>query len=702
MLFHQKISYLLILCGMAVPAFAADVLEEIVVTAGFYETALMQSTGSISVMDEEVIRDRAARHLDETLNAFPNVNFSSGGSRARFLQVRGVGDLEQFVDPKHYPSVGIVVDDIDLGTAAATAVALSDVEQIEILRGPQGTRFGANALAGMVNIRTQDPTDEFAGRFMAGYGNYDTWHAGLALSGPLTDDLSGRLAVQQNRSDGFIHNAYLNSDATGDRDELSARGKLFWGNDRGAELRLTGQYLNVDSGYDAFSLDNNRTTRTDQPGVDAQESYALAARGLLPVREDLALELVLNWSQADEAYGFDEDWVYSGYCDGVRCDPLFEYSSSDKLFRDRDTVSIDARLKSETDNAAYVGGVYYQHRAEDLERQHYAPFFSDYATERYALYGQARIEPASAWRITAGLRYEFFEDDYSDTNALATASGEDYWSGELSLDYQYSDHTLLYATLSRGVKPGGINTETSSNQPFMSAGLQPFISSRLRFGAETLFNKEIGLKGTYLDDRLALRLALFHMDRYNAQLESWVWDANSFIWTGFLDSGSDAESYGAELELDYRMTDRASLFANIGHLQTNVDQLTVYDLDTLQFRTLQDRGQAKAPEWQYNLGATFDLSEQLHGRLEVEGRDRSYYGYYHDGLIDGYTVAHASLSYQINNVTLQGWIRNITDEEYSVHALYFANDPRDGFARNRTYYQFGEPRVFGISASYSF
>ena len=258
-------------------------------------------------------------------------------------------------------------------------------------------------------------------------------------------------------------------------------------------------YLDVDSGYDAFSLDNNRTTWSDQPGNDRQETYAMATKALLPVSGDLDLEVLLNWIHADENYGFDEDWVFSGYCDGIRCDPLFEYSSSDQLYRDRDAASIDARLKSGTDHAGWVAGMYYQHRDEDLERQHFAPFFSGYETERYALYGQLRIEPAPAWRFTAGLRYEFFEDDYNDTNTLVTASSEDYWSGELSLDYQYSDRTLLYATLSRGVKPGGINTETSSNQPFMSAALQPFITSRLQFSTETLFNKEIGLKGTYLD-----------------------------------------------------------------------------------------------------------------------------------------------------------------------------------------------------------
>ena len=96
--------------------------------------------------------------------------------------MRGVGDLEQFVDPKHYPSVGIVMDGIELSNVA-TAALLLDTEQIEVLRGPQGTRFGASALAGVVNIRGRDPGDTFEADFDAGGGNLGSWMVGAAAGG---------------------------------------------------------------------------------------------------------------------------------------------------------------------------------------------------------------------------------------------------------------------------------------------------------------------------------------------------------------------------------------------------------------------------------------------------------------------------------------------------------------------------------------
>ena len=692
---------LFIFLGAALANAADDRLVEIVVTADFRDSPLMQSAGSISVLGEQAIKDRAARHFDETINKLPNVSFSAGGARARFVQIRGVGDLEQFVDPKHFPSVGITIDDIEVGTTATGAI-LMDVAQIELLRGPQGTQFGANALAGIINIRTHEPSDTFSANLETGYASFDSWHVSASVNGPLSDSLQARLAIQQNKSDGYYTNDFVNRDDTNQRDELTVRGKLRWLASNGGEVNLIASYVNLDGGYDAFSLDNVRTTLSDNPGKDKQETIALAVKASWPVLKNITLETILSWRESDEDYRFDEDWVFSGFCDGIRCNPLFEFSSTDVLLRERDVVALDVRLKSDPARLAWVAGVYAQKRNEDLQRQHFVAFASDYETERYAVYAQLDFEIANNWQATAGFRYEHFEDKYSDTNALISDSSDNYWSGKFTLEYLYGAYTLLYGTVSRSVKPGGINTETSSSFPIINPALQPFLLSRQQFSAETLVNKELGIKARYLGDKLSLRLALFHMDRDNAQLESFVWDASTFIFTGFLDSSSNAQNYGAELEVNYQINDRAKLFANVGYLETSVDELKVFDLDTSQFISRRNRDQVKSPNWQYNFGVNLDVSEKLHANFEVEGRGSSFFGYYHNGKIAGYTLAHASLDYQIGKINIQGWVRNLFDEDYHVHGLFFANDPRDGFSINRSYYQFGEPRVYGINLSYSF
>jgi iron complex outermembrane receptor protein len=242
---------------------------------------------------------------------------------------------------------------------------------------------------------------------------------------------------------------------------------------------------------------------------------------------------------------------------------------------------------------------------------------------------------------------------------------------------------------------------------FMDPKYRGFMQDRLQFGNESLLNKEIGIKGRYLEDSLSLRAALFHMDRSDAQLESWIWDDANFLWVGYLDSVDEGTNYGLELELDYQVSETFNLFAGVGWLKTNVDEMTVVDLGqpgewtVSTITTINDRDQTKAPEWQYNIGTNLYFSPRLSARLELEGRSDSFYGYYHNQEIAGYTLVNASLGYRIKDFTIRVWGRNLGDKDYAVHGLYFANDPRKGYV-NEAYRQFGEPRVYGVDVRYEF
>jgi iron complex outermembrane recepter protein len=676
-------------------------LEEIVVTAGFRDAAQMDLAGSASVLGETLIEQRAARHLEDVLAAAPNVGFTVGGSRARFVQMRGIGDLEQFTDPKHFPSVGIVLDGIELSNVA-TGALLFDTEQVEVLRGPQGTRFGAAALAGLVNIRSRDPGEVFEAEATTGYGNLDTWHVGVTAGGPVTDTLGARIAVRQLKSDGFMENAFLGRDDTQNRDELAVRGKLAWQLTPDFDADLTVLHVDLDNGYDAFSLDNTRTTLSDQPGKDAVEATALAAGLGYALGAAGAVELRTTWTGSDEILAFDEDWVFRGFCDGVRCPPAFEFSAADRIERARDQVTVDLRWLSAPGRVSWVTGAYFHHRDEDLERSRFGLFTSAYRTTRYALYGELDVAVREALTLRLGIRGEAFDDKYDDSNRIATQSNDAYWSGEATLEYRARADTLFYATASRGAKPGGVNTGATSVRGVVATRFQPFVDDRLRFDTETLFNKELGLKGRYLDDRLAVRFALFHMDRSKAQLENWLWDASTFVFVGLLDNAGDAENYGAELEVDARLTRDLLFSARVGWLETRVESMTVFDLETNAFRALGARDQARAPRWQYYFGLDWDILPGLRGNLAVEGRDEVFFGYYHDGRLDGYAALNASLAWRVRAVEARLWARNLLNTDYAVHGLFFANDPRNGFANNRTYEQPGEPRVYGVELAWSF
>lgn len=695
---------LAIVVSLGAPGATAQIeADEVIVTTGFRPQALADSVGSTTVIDAGLVEARGAEHLEAVLGTAANVTMTSGASRGRFVQIRGIGDLEQFVDPKHYPSVGISVDGIDLGGIASAAM-LFDVAQIDVARGPQGTRYGASALAGQVDVTTTAPTAVFDAYVDAGIADYGTAMLGFAAGGALTAELTGRIAIQQHRSDGYIGNAYLGSDDSNGYDETSLRAKLRFTPGDATSLDVTALQFDSDNGYDAFSLDNTRTTLSDQPGHD---DLSLSALGLTASREFAAggrFEATVNWLDSEVDYGFDEDWTFVGICDGTACNPGDSFSNTDRYLRARDQTSLDLRWLGETGVAAdrgvaYVIGIYVQDRDETLDRDYYGPFASDYAANRTALYGEVDIPLAARFGLTLGYRYEEFDDNYSDSFAFASASDDEFHSGEIALSFDATDNSMLYAVLARGNKPGGVNTEASSVFGLVEPRFQDFLAPRLVFASEELTNLEFGVKSDLVDGRLGLRAAVFRMARDSAQLESWFWDPVNFFWVGILDN-ADGDNLGAELDIDFAVNASWKLRASLGWLDAEVEALTSFDLDLDDFVVRDGIDQAKSPSWQVYVGSEWSLDDWRLA-VDVESRDDQRYGYYHDGMIEGTTLVNASLARSIGATELTLWARNLFDEDYAVHGLYFGNDPRKGY-QNERYLQFGEPRLVGLTVRHSF
>ena len=157
----------------------APVIEEVVVTAEFRPMSAAALPGSVSVLDPAASGD-LINHLDELLSRAANVNLTSGASRARFFQIRGIGERSQFVEPLN-ASVGLIVDGVDL-SGLGGAATLFDVQQVEVLRGPQGTLYGANAMAGLINVVTPDVTENLSGSLQVDAGNYSARGAGGVLA----------------------------------------------------------------------------------------------------------------------------------------------------------------------------------------------------------------------------------------------------------------------------------------------------------------------------------------------------------------------------------------------------------------------------------------------------------------------------------------------------------------------------------------
>ncbi|MGB5132149.1 MAG: TonB-dependent receptor, partial [Steroidobacteraceae bacterium] len=319
-------------------------LAEVVVTASLRTMAAKDLPASVSVIAGDDVRNGAVAHLEELLPQIPSLSWAGASSRPRYFQLRGIGELEQYQGAPN-PSVGFLVDEIDFSGIGMIA-SLFDVEQVEVLRGPQGTRYGANALGGLIKVKTRDPSGARDLHAEAGAGEDGLWMAGVATGGamPGGDGVDGawRAVLHRAVSDGFRHNSYLGRDDTNGRDELTARLKLRLGAEKIWRADLNLMYADFDNGYDAFAVDNSFTTLSDRPGRDSQESRGASLDLSYMGSRDLVLRSITAWADSDVEASFDADW---GNEPGWGAAGPYDFFSRTR--RNRRTLSQDLRLMSD-------------------------------------------------------------------------------------------------------------------------------------------------------------------------------------------------------------------------------------------------------------------------------------------------------------------------------------------------------------------
>ncbi|PTB85495.1 hypothetical protein C9927_00990 [Pseudidiomarina aestuarii] len=677
-----------------------DILERITITGEYRATTIDETPTSVTAIVNAEFTERGASHLEDVLNKLPNVNFSGGSSRARFIQIRGIGERSQFVDPIN-PSVGLLIDGINY-SGLGQAAQLFDISQVEVYRGPQSGRFGADGLAGMIVLESTRAQAEFSGLWHLGIGNYGERQGGLALGGELGAFGTARFSVYQQRSDGFTENVYLQRDDTQSRSERMARLNVFSDLAENWDLQTTVHALSQDNGYDAFSLDNTRQTLSDEPGEDDLSSFA--ARTALTYTGFESSEWLVSYSylDADSIYSYDEDWSFVGIAPG------WEYSSFDSYQRDRQDHTLELRglstqpvqwLGAEHD---WVVGLYRYQRDERLQRDFFNfdlgsqdRFLSDYDNRHLAVYGELSSFLNRDWTLTTGLRGERYDNPYTDSNGVTEEPNDTMWGGRLSLSYQGQAGHLYYATVARGYKPGGVNGEAlgKAQDPSLTE-LREFLQAQSTFAPELLTSLELGHKWASADGAMALRSALFVQARDDVQLKGWINRDQSFV--GYLQNAASGSVSGVEVEWDYQWTEAANWFATLAWLDTEIDGFVTEDgID------MTGRDQAHAPNYQANVGLRYDISDAVTAVVQVDAKDGYYYSDSHFSRAEAVELLHARIDWRVGGWNLSAWARNLTDETYGIRGFFFGNDPRIEYAA-RTYEQFGEPRRFGFTARYAF
>ncbi|MEC7699936.1 MAG: TonB-dependent receptor [Pseudomonadota bacterium] len=662
-------------------------IERVIVSGDFRQTTLDQLSASATILDQERLRSRQPSHIDSVLNSIPNVNFAAGASRGRFVQIRGIGERSQFAEPIN-PSVSFIVDEFDFSGLAAAGL-IFDTKQLEVYRGPQATLYGTGALAGAVKLSSNDVGSDAPDYVEARIGNKESYRIEGATGDDINTDWGYRVALVHNRSEGFVENTFLNRSDTAKIDETALRFAVEGSVDERTTLALTYRWYDIDNGYDAFSLDNDNKTLSDEPGFDEHQTHAVSARS---TTNTAAGDFILIATHASHniAYGYDEDWTFTGF-------HPWGYTSFDAYFRDVETQTGEMRFVSSDSAALFDGmtdwtiGVFYKSTEEKLLRQYTyldSDFASEYTPTTTAIYAQTESRLNENLVLVAGLRVENYDFDYADNNQLTRAFDTTMVGGKVALQYTQGNH-FYYGSISRGYKGAGFNPDSrvNDNQRF--------------FDEEYTWNYEVGVKGPLLTPDLIARAAIFYMDRKDTQVSDFDVITRDDGTAGFVDIIDNADlgtNKGAELELSWIASDAWQLDASVGYLSATFEGYTLAD-----GTEVSEQRQAQSPKWTANLYSEYALTDNMLWRVDVDYKSEYRFSDGHDVTSPSTTLVNSEIVVLHGDWQTSLWVQNAFDREYYTRGFGgFSNDPRDEYAFDEPYYQIGNGRQFGVTVKYAF
>ena len=492
-------------------AIAQLMLEEVMVTAQKRIESLQDVPISIAAMSGEKIDDIGITSLQELTQYIPNVTVNAGaGTPNLFIRGIGSGTNQGFEQ-----SVGMYIDGVYAGRGPLAAVPTTmDLERVEILKGPQGILFGKNTIAGAINITTAKPTDEFEGMVEALYSpDFNEQQYNLVLSGPLTEDLSGRLAVRHDAFDGWWDNV-TNGKEGPNRDNWYGRGSLRWVVSEDVEINAKyehGDFQSKDSATVVYQSDfagqENFAGTVPFPVISDRDKGAGDADNRGSTTTD-SVAVTVDW-QLDFAT-FTSISAYSAY--DLKSSGDTDLAATPALHRTRwedyDQYSQELRLVSPGGEMIdWIAGAYYQRNELDISRRIDAldfllagplstaalydaetgqPSVFDQDGESWAVFSQGTWNATDALHFTLGLRYNketkdldkitvsdglqfrlgddtFYANplngeltaDVRQHNFNNLSRDEDKWTVSTNVQWNVDEDTMLYASVSTGFKGGG-------------------------------------------------------------------------------------------------------------------------------------------------------------------------------------------------------------------------------------------------------
>ena len=679
----------------------SDELEEVIVVADYRQTDLSKEDSSVFILDEDDIKSEPIKHFENLSYLIPNLNFAASDSRARYFQIRGIGERSGYLGTPN-SSVAFLIDDIDYSGQGGIATTF-DVEQIEVYRGPQGARIGANALAGLIYIKTKEPTKEFEGTSEITYGDYNTLSSGLAFGGPANEsgNIRFRFALRKDDTDGFRENLYLNRSDTSRKDETTLRLKLDFDLDRDLTAKVLLSQVDMDDPADIWTIDGSLNTLSDRPGMDAQKTDTLGLKFFKKNRFS-EFQSLTSTTNTDVVFSYDADWG------NVDSHAPYTYDYFSQTLRNRKSFGQEFRLVSNENFEAerlpfsWVLGLSYLKLDETNERQDdglygdpqdpFSPYSSltisssDYSSENTAFFGNLEYDFTAFTKISLGLRWEDWSAKYSDSDNERFKPSNSMVGGKASLVHNFDGDKNLFINYAKGYKQGGFN---------VGLGLiEGTTAEDLEYDPEFLTNYEIGVD-LPINTNTDLRLNAFYSDREDQQVLISTQvdpnDPNTFVY--LTQNAAEGVNYGIELNLNTVVSESLSAFVNLGLLKTEIKNWESRP-------DLEGRAQAHAPTNSYSFGLNYLPFNNAYLNVNFTGKSGFYYSDSHNNKSDSYLLTNVNFGYEINDWTFEIWARNLFDEYYSTRGFYFGNEAPDFI--DTLYERHGDPRHFGFSVRYDF
>ncbi len=537
------------------------VLDDIIVTATRTEQRLQTVPIAVSAQSGADLVRKGVTDVSNLQFSTPSINVGpspAGGSGAGAqIFIRGVGQLDYSATQE--PDVPIYLDGVYLARPIGAVFDFLDLSRVEVLRGPQGTLFGRNALGGAVQIITNLPTDEFSGRVRATVGRFERRDVEGVVNLPLTDTLSFRGAASSTNSDGY--GRLIPTDTRpNDNRNTTLRGTFRWRPDTDTDVILRAErYTHRDS----MSLQTLLSVVATPTPILAAYNSMLQSKGLAPItpailRDDpyeglssaRRPETARSWGTAldiTRQFGgltfklitaYRELEAKTTYDFAPAIYPLINSQTDTNQKQFSQEFQVSGRALNERLN--YVGGAYYFHERNvqrqnvfqrlDVAKTGNGPYdfawmtntgtiantLNDQVTDSYALYGQVGYEILPRLTATLGLRASWDKKDLGSSAGTGTSFEnlrglghvQETWSQvtpRYGLDYKVTDDVLLYATISHGFRAGGFNGRVTTPAPPVS------------YDEERLIDYEGGVKTQFFDRRARLNLSLFDYDYQNYQ-----------------------------------------------------------------------------------------------------------------------------------------------------------------------------------------